>query len=441
MTADRIELAPVVPVRVAAWPLRAITDFGRTPVATAEDDERARASAHEVALAADRALLWARTVEDPRFMRALAVANAELARSILGRTCPARRDKRTRHLETTLYRYLARASTRPQPGDMWAGATLAQWGATAAIRPRIGRVAVAPDLGPFRELVQALATRPSYVERGPYKLNPTLSTRAGEHVFWTPPRREGSVRRRLEGPGVGDVLSALAGASWTLSAAADAVGKRLRIGSDAARRIVETLRVQTALVGGLGFPRRFRDAWQALELVEAALEPRDAERWRAARRELFDAAEAVARVVASADPPAILAAMDSARAVVVALATGLAVEPFAAPRAPLRCDVEAPWAIRLGREAHAAAARTIESLLRHQQVDGLREPLLAAVASRVVGPDAALGTVEPPACVAAAEGIVSWEAIAARYDAGPELRRRCRRLRERLDAAADEIRI
>jgi len=68
-------------------------------------------------MARDRASLRARTLGDPRFVEAMALSNPTVAEKM--RALGDDSGKRTRHLETTLYRHLARAAGRATPCDVW----------------------------------------------------------------------------------------------------------------------------------------------------------------------------------------------------------------------------------------------------------------------------------------------------------------------------------
>ena len=435
---DALELAPAVVVRVAAWPLGAITCLGR-----ARPDPGADAHAH--ALAAERRLLWARTVQDPRFMRALALANPELARGLIGRAFPEVRNKSVRHLETTLYRYLARATSRTQPGDLWASVAVAGWGPRRRSEPRAdSRCLVAPDLAPFRDLLLALAGRAPYPERALYKPNPTLARQPdGSYLLWSAPGREPSRQRRLAPAASVDAVFELlaSAATWTRPAAADAIAGRLGVSAQTARQTVDVMCERGVLVGGLLFPRRFRDPWEALEQVERQLEPEHAGPWRVARERLSALAADLAAQIHRCDAATVLAAMDAAGAELQALAAALAVDRFAAPRAPLRCDLEAPWHLELGPDDARALARTIDEYTRYQAAEGLHGPLLRrAQEHALAGGDArALGAFAPMPTRSATDGPLTWDALLADHDPESELRRRCERLQARLERPGADV--
>ena len=123
-------LGPLAVVRGASWPLEALEEFSRDELwelATAAANTSAYQAAYETALERNRETLWVATQGSTRFMVALTVSNPDLA----GRTAEcdwSRRNKRVRHLETTLFRHFSRAVGRTAPCDLWTGVALAHWG-------------------------------------------------------------------------------------------------------------------------------------------------------------------------------------------------------------------------------------------------------------------------------------------------------------------------
>ncbi|MCA9710830.1 MAG: hypothetical protein KDK70_33620, partial [Myxococcales bacterium] len=424
---EGLQLAPAIVVRVAAWPMAAVTGLGAEEVPDPAEGE-AFEQAHARALEHDRAHLWARTVEDPRFMRALAVANPELARGLVGRTRPSSRNKKVRHLETTLYRYLARAVSRTQPGDLWAGATLAGWGPRRRTEAHDrARCLVAPDLAPFRALMQALADRAPYPERSPYKLNPTLARQDdGAWLWWSAPGREASRQRRLAGSASVDaILETLATArTWTRPEATRAVAAQLGRALPTVRRTIDTLCDRGVLVGGLAFPRHFADPWQALDRAERLLAPEHAEPWRRARLRLAELAAGLAAVLHECDAPTVVAAMDAAGAVLEDLGAALDVESLARPRAALRCDVEAPWRIELGPGDARAIEHALLGFLRHQDAEGLYEVLLRAASDRALERPDTRGIDAITTTAATVGGATTWAAVLADQAPSPAARER-----------------
>lgn len=440
-----VELAPAAVVRVAGWPLAAIDELADARVAALARsvtpggaDRSEYVAAYAEALEEQRRRLWQRTVGDPRFVRALALASPGLAAGVIGRELPARRNKAARHLETTLYRYLARAVSRTEPCGLWTGATLARWGARRSSRSteRI-ECRVAPDLAPFRSLCTKLAARRSYAGRGPYKLNPTLLREAdGTYLFWSAPGRRPSTRRRMAGGTRIDAVVAVleSRGAWSRPAAVDAIVERGSLPASEAAAVIERLCEVGVLVGGLAFPRRFADAWEALRMVEAWLEPEHARAWSEACTRLRSLADALAGVIASeGEASALLEVLEAARAVVVGLARALGIDDVEPPRTALRCDVAAPWAVELGTEDAEALRGTIASMARYEEAEGLHAPLVRAAMRRMLGasPDGALARVEPAAS--------STHDAAAHGDG--ELVARRERMQARLRAATPEVHV
>lgn len=449
-----VELAPAVVVRVAGWPIAAIDALADARVAALAARVQPGGvewseylAAYAEAIEAQRRRLWQRTVGDPRFVRALALASPAVAAGVIGRELPPRRNKAARHLETTLYRYLARAVSRTEPCGLWAGATLARWGARRRCRAteRVEQ-RVAPDLAPFRSLCARLAAREPYAERGPYKLNPTLLREAdGTYLFWSAPGRRPSTRRRMAGGARIDAVVAVLESrdAWARPDAVRAIVEQGSLPAAEAAAVIERLCEVGVLVGGLAFPRRFTDAWEALRMVEAWLEPEHARAWAEARARLRSLAESLAEVLArEGEASAILEALEAARAVVVTLASALGIDGVEAPRTALRCDTAAAWAVELGPDDADALRSAIACMARYEDAEGLHGPLVRAAVRRVLGasPDGALARVEPASAAAAREGSGAGDAWAALDDDG-ELVARRERMQRRLRATATDVHV
>ncbi len=423
------ELACRVVARVAAWPLSAISGLGDSTAATlarTADPQCAGwadyVTAYDDAIERTRRQLWARTVQDRRFLRALAVVNPAVADNLAGRALPARRNKRARHRETTVYRYLARAVARTEPCGLWTGATLASWGPRRHTKPAArSRFSVAPDLTPFRTIALSLRDRSPYAGRSPYTLNPTLRREEdGSYVYWTEPGHGPATQRRLSGSvSLDGIVKALEDPSSFTRAEAVAVVERVaRVDSDRAMELVRTLWKGSAFVGGFAFPHAFVDPWDALEQVERALAPTDAAPWRTARLALVKIAGALQGQLDHCDAQTVVKAMAWARAVVRRLAGALHVEDMRLPRAPLRCDLVAPWEIQLGQDDAHQLQRSLAAFGRYQDTDCLHGPLLRASMRTLVGPrgTSELCAVTPSNPVAAHDRLTTWEAVAATLD-------------------------
>ena len=406
-------LAPQVVVRIAGWPLRAVADFNTASLAAlARTDDSGYAAAYAAAVDDHRARLWTRTVDDSRFMAALAVVNPALAESLHDKPLPPTRNKSARHYETTLYRYLARAASRTEPCGLWTSVTLARFGEDRRTRRAERRVRVAPDLTPFRTLLLALRDRSPYAERARYKLNPTLRRDAdGAWIFWSAPGRGPATQRRLAGsPALDAALATLAVGDWTTAEACDRIERDTPLSAAQAAKVLRQLQAGSVIVGGLAFPKAFRDPWDALRRAQALLDDPAATAWRSAVAELRTLADAF-------DPDradAVIAAHAAAGRVIARLAAVLQVDDVQLPRAPLRVDTRAPWRIQLSAGDVEDLRRCVETFSRHQSADCLHGHLLRAT-TRDMLPSATttLSAAVPQRIVDGAQGLVTWEAIAA----------------------------
>ncbi|HEY2510398.1 MAG TPA: hypothetical protein VGI39_06070 [Polyangiaceae bacterium] len=99
------ELAPAAVARIAGWPVEALSRLASSRVAelAAGDDEAEYQAAYAEAIEEERQHLWRTTAADPRFVCAVAVVSPSLA-SRLDRPLSLKRNKRARHLESSLYR-------------------------------------------------------------------------------------------------------------------------------------------------------------------------------------------------------------------------------------------------------------------------------------------------------------------------------------------------
>ena len=122
------------------------------------------------------------TTRDVRFARALTLANPALAMRWEQTTDEAPRTKRVRHLERAVLHYLLRAVGRPTPSDGWAGVArirLEQSRRDLEVSAGITHCVAAPDLRPFREIVEFLAGSVRYLEDCPLRLDPAAHLEDG----------------------------------------------------------------------------------------------------------------------------------------------------------------------------------------------------------------------------------------------------------------------
>lgn len=372
---NAFDLAPAAVVRVAGWPLETLERLAAPHIAEqaasvdAADEVSlvAYEEAYRQAMDDQRRYLWRVTAGDPRFRCALALSSPSLVSRLKDGTPPARRDKRTRHLEKSLYRYLARAVSRIEPYGLWIGVTLAEFCPSkfTQVSPRAPRTYVAPELGLFRDLLRALGQREPYRSRGPYRLNPTLQVVDEQH--WCYARRETDGRLCWCDLPPSPAWKVLHG---ELASFPPASLPELR------RRLAELLPAKVAgplldfalevglLVGGLQLPAQFESPWGALEQAEASLEGPEGRVWSDARGSIertceqleryidallseVDAPESEHRAATAAEP--VFQADAAVRKAIEALARALSLPCPAMPHSVLRCDLAASFRIQLGQ--------------------------------------------------------------------------------------------
>ncbi len=179
---DGHELGPAALLRAAAFPLDRLAVLGDPALARLAQQsgdgppDGALVEAHAAAVTRERLLLRDATAGDPAFMKALVLANPQLARAAAAP--PDRRRKkaeaRSRRLHGALYRHLSRAVGRTEPADLWAGVALVRWGGETTVEEEPATVLVQPDLRPFQAMLRSLATRRGYLWSEAWRANATL---------------------------------------------------------------------------------------------------------------------------------------------------------------------------------------------------------------------------------------------------------------------------
>jgi hypothetical protein len=378
------ELAPAAVMRSAAWPIESLAPFGGQEPSRSLGAGRAFEVAYDAEIERERSALWDRTAGDASFLKALAVASDSLFTRVVqhaGRGAP--RDKRTRHLETSLYRYLARASTCTTPQGLWAGVCLARFGEEDVTVHVPARVEFAPDLTPFAAALAELARRPDYRTVARHRLTPTVRARGdGSWRFLARTRRgEVGVHELRSDGSLGSLLECLAGAG---TGTLDELAARAR----APRAVLERFAEAGLLVGGIEFPTRFASPWEALEVAEGLLLGDDRAAWRRAVSDLSDLASRLSATFEAMSASAVAAELGHARARVTALLVALGVGGAPASAA-LRCDFRSPLSVTLGVETRRELLRGL-SEHEHELLRPTRERRLS-LASHVAGRPLALG--------------------------------------------------
>ena len=479
MTPGDLELAPAAVVRIAGFPLARITDLADAPLAALARESTTDTnctdhyeSAYAASIAVQRATLWTHSAADPAFMRALTLCNPALAGWVPAEL-PARRNKNARHLETSLYRYLARAVARTEPNGLWSGVALAHFGAADQVREVPAQYHVAPDLAPFQRLFTSLGERPEHRARALWKLNPTL-TRGPEGWLFSAPSQGALTPRRLRSnPALDAAIAALTELGRFLPAtAADAVAQRTPLPVASAHTLLDQLIAGSVIVGGPAFPRRFTDPWHALTLAGERLLPAEQPAWSAAIAQLHTIADRLAAALSTditttdITPPiaranstditttdittpgaitnstdiaaAIATAQADARSVLLALADALALTLPEPPRAPLRCDLRAPFAIHFGPARRAALTELANEFAAFQAGEGMGGALSPALVKRWVStPEVELASFTPPPGLRAGATPLCWEEVAAALEPAGPLAARVASWSHRLGAATE----
>ena len=415
-----VEIGPASVLRVASFPVGALSSLSETSLAevaslaaggevpVAEYEE-----AYDARIEAGRRNLWDVTAGDPWFTLALSFAHPRLGLHLAKQSREGRRSPKRRRLETTLYRYLARAAGRCQPFGLWAGVSLVTWGETTRIRSCAPALKVEPDLGPLYEIVFSLARLPSYRSAGRWRVNPSLGrTPSAGWTVWEPTIR-GATRRTLPPLAAFDSLVALLAdcGSSRLDLLAEAAGP-LCGSVEAARSLLDDCIEGGILVGGLQPPWRFGTAWEALEKAEGDLLMADRPPWREARVDI----EALCRDLESRgtalSAAEILAGTEHVAAVVQRLAARFRVPAPKEREGVLRADFRAPYTIELGADVRALIERTLDEYLRFQGVYGMGEFLRKAVLDHYLPHGASARRLDalPPPLVASPEA-PTWQSL------------------------------
>lgn len=393
------ELAPAAVLRAAAWPVDTLDAFG--VVETAD---------YDTMIAQERAALWERTAGDPRFMKALVVASAPLAERVSKRTSPGeKRDKRARHLDTSLYRYLARACTNTTPHGLWSGVTVARFGEEDRATPTSARVDFTPDLIPFAVALSTLGERPRYRDAARVRLSPTFRARADGHWTFLARAFGGGIelREMRSDPSLGPLLDRIGNAG---AATLDELATRANV----PRQILEALRDSGALVGGLALTTRFVSSWEALRESGEQLLGEDRSAWREAMSTFAASCKELADDFDRLSPQALAEGLARAQEPIAKLFATLGLD---VPLRSLRCDLRLPFDVTLGAKTRTSLS---ECLARHDRpmTASTRERRLALMA-RLPGAPIAMGDDIPPLSALESEGGDNpWGCLVARLAEG-----------------------
>lgn len=371
-----IELGPAVVARIAAWPIELLAPFGHNPELTeaaaratskSREEWNRYLAAYDAVVERERTALWQRTLQDPEFAKALTIAAPWFTSRASAFGPESKRTKAVRHAEIRLYRYLARAVGRTEPCDLWAGVAIAPWCSETSVRTVSPRRRFVPDLRPFQCILRTLSRLRSYRATALFRTNPTLEREPlGSWIFAARTPETGVVKRRV-GPhdGVDRLLSASVGRPP--SKGADLAAK-LAEGEDDDPAdgwdVLDTLIDAGVFVGGLDLPPRFECPWQALRAAAVFLDSGHEPPWSAAAGALQDIARELEDSYDAFTPELLASRLADAVEVVRVLFRALNCCPNDLPRTVLRCDLRAPFDLRLGSEIRSHVSSALDSYLR-----------------------------------------------------------------------------
>jgi hypothetical protein len=351
-----LEIAPAMLARSAAWPIETLLPFCSPALRDAGERAAMCDAGYQIALERESALLRERTLADPVFMKALLVASpGAFFRARREQAGSSRRSRSARQLETTLYRYLARASARPTPNALWAGVALARFGDRDEVIPGRPLADFTPDLMPFGAALHALSSRPEYRAAMRYRLGPTVRRQSDGNWRFLARMSDGSVdERQLASNALIDPLIERLGNAGDCS-----LGEfeaRARIPADVLSRLVEG----GVLVGGLGLPVRFASPWTALESAGDMLLGAHRSAWASTVRCIADVARDLAMGFDAVTVEALQSGLARTRVAVADLFAGLELD-IGPGRSALRCDLRLPFDLTIGPDTQRQILATISA--------------------------------------------------------------------------------
>ncbi|WP_404790473.1 lantibiotic dehydratase [Altericista sp. CCNU0014] len=369
------DLAPVGILRAAAWPLESLREFGDPALAELARQDLSDPQAwerylnlYERVFQRERAALWRQTADNPRFMKALALSAALVARRTT--SLQSRRhlcSKAIRRLDRTLYRYLARAVGRTTPQGLWAGVTAVTRGERTQVRPQPAQYVFTPDLRPFQAILKTIGRRSPYWERTVWHVNPTAARQPDGTWQWWARSAAGQVDRRALSPtGAEAFLEALTQLTQgTFAELTSALSQQL--GSTEAVAIttaLDQLVTGGLLLGGLDLPARFTTPWEVLHAAESALVEPDRTAWSRTTRALQDQCDALATNLENWPYEIVLEALDAAARQIADLGTTLGIEALQLPEPVLHCDYGLPFQVEIGPDEAQSLRETLAAYER-----------------------------------------------------------------------------
>ncbi|HIK07980.1 MAG TPA: lantibiotic dehydratase [Trichormus sp. M33_DOE_039] len=372
---QRFEFAPAGILRAAAWPIERIQSFGNQKLAklalaaSSSNDAhtwKEYTTAYQQVHEQERERLWQITAGDSWFMKALVLSNPSLVTEVQ-RGLALRQGKRTkkiRHLETTMYRYLARAAGRTTPYGLWAGVGLVEFGKTAQQKSAKAQYSFTPDLRPWQTILKAIAQRPQYRQTSTWRLNPTLKRLAdGSWQFWGRTPKGLVEQREIDSQAIVDILleELTTLELGTLDQLAQTVAASPRW--NYATKIQDILHLLIdggVLVGGLDLPYRFANPWEALAVVADKLVESDRHLWNQATEKIHHLCNTLSMQLEIMSLDALVEYLQQAKGCIQKLAQDFGVELIQLPEPVLHCDLGLPLRITIDEEQQNSLLQTLQ---------------------------------------------------------------------------------
>ncbi|MEZ4272363.1 MAG: lantibiotic dehydratase [Myxococcota bacterium] len=398
---DIREFAPFGVLRVASWPIETLQPFGNADLF--DDARSARLStknalnafdkSYQHVLFKERQALWQMTAGNSRFMKALALHNPTLMQRVqkyagtMQGGVDIGSNKRIRHLETTLYRLLARAVGRTEPLGAWCGVSLVDFGGRTHLQSAPVQRFVAPDLLFFAAVLRALTQNPKYRRLACYRINPTLGRQSdGSWGYWAPPScTQQGYATLATNPTLEAALERLANLPQFLISEAESALSVEPHTLDGF--FFEQLIPQGILLGGWSLPAFYSDPWNALCQIESDIPADDRGAWKKVRHTLDDICRSIEDNYDALNAQELAKLAAGAAQSAGQFATELNIDSQALPTLGLHVDCSAPFKLTLGADfvsclRHAVASdeadvsgsmRAFNESLRRVQCEQLGE--------------------------------------------------------------------
>ena len=441
-------MAPVAWVRAAAFPIALVEAFGDPKLGelavSSDQADRVRFSdAYAHALARERTALWEATAGSSRFAKALALTNPNVARRLASFRTKIGDAKGARRLRITLYRYLARAVGRTEPCGLWAGVAFARWGEQTRIVPVPEKLAVAPNLLPFRYIVRRLAQLPRYRAKCRYRANPTLARQVdGNWIFWTWGASGALQPRRLSTrPPINRILQQLL--PLPALPLSEITATLATFGDVKVADVLETLISNGILVGGLDLPTSFLTVWHALDNVEKELDDNDRFIWQSHVMLLRRMCGELEQALEKMPVHAVQRIIADVTACIGALAREFTVDlPKGALRVPLYCDLRLPFDVELAPHARSLFEETItgfEHFMESENPSVLYSESQRLQFGRQIAGGVSLAEAAFLVSSSDRRQPATWQALVSTVSPRTELATRIARWEKLLSTGADEV--